>query len=52
MKANLLGTMRLPLAKAEMVLMLLLEGNSIRSIQRITGVHQGTILDLGRPPTH
>jgi transposase-like protein/IS1 family transposase len=41
-----LGEMRLSLDKAEMVLRLLLEGNSIRSIQRITGVHQVTILSL------
>jgi IS1 family transposase len=38
--------MRIPLEKAEMILSLLLEGNSIRSIQRITGVHQVTILSL------
>ncbi|SRR5258708_2463839 len=41
-----LDTMRLSLEKAELVLNLLLEGNSIRSIQRITGVHQVTILNL------
>jgi transposase-like protein/IS1 family transposase len=46
MKDNILGTMRIPLDKAEMVLRLLLEGNSIRSIQRITDVHQETILNL------
>jgi transposase-like protein/IS1 family transposase len=46
MKENLLGTMRIPLEKAEMCLQLLLEGMSIRSIQRITGLHQETILDL------
>lgn len=45
-KENLLGTMRVPLEKAEMCLRLLLEGNSIRSIQRITGLHQETILSL------
>ena len=32
--------MRISLDKAEMCLKLLLEGMSIRSIQRITGVHQ------------
>ena len=38
--------MRISLDKAEMVLSLMLEGMSIRSIQRITGVHQETILNL------
>ena len=46
MKENLLGTMRIPMEKAEMCLQLLLEGMSIRSIQRITGMHQETILNL------
>jgi len=46
MKENLLGTMRIPMEKAEMCLRLLLEGMSIRSIQRITGLHQETILNL------
>ncbi|HEV7681219.1 MAG TPA: IS1 family transposase [Pyrinomonadaceae bacterium] len=46
MKENLLGNMRIPLEKAEMCLQLLLEGMSIRSIQRITGLHQETILNL------
>ena len=41
-----LGDMRISLDKAEMCLKLLLEGMSIRSIQRITGVHQETILNL------
>jgi transposase-like protein/IS1 family transposase len=41
-----LGTMLIPMAKAELVLTLLIEGNSLRSIQRITGVHVGTILNL------
>lgn len=41
-----LDDMRIPMEKAEMILRLLLEGNSIRSIQRITGVHQVTILSL------
>lgn len=45
-KENLLGSMRIPLEKAEMCLQLLLEGMSIRSIQRITGLHQETILNL------
>jgi len=38
--------MRIPLEKAELALRLLLEGNSIRSTQRITGLHQQTILNL------
>lgn len=46
MKENLLGTMRISLDKAEMCLQLLLEGMSIRSIQRVTGLHQETILNL------
>lgn len=46
MKENLLGTMRVSLDRAEMCLKLLLEGMSIRSIQRITGLHQETILSL------
>jgi transposase-like protein/IS1 family transposase len=38
--------MYLPLQKAELVLRLLLEGNSVSSVERITGVHHGTILKL------
>jgi transposase-like protein/IS1 family transposase len=41
-----LGDMRISLDKAETCLRLMLEGMSIRSIQRITGMHQKTILDL------
>jgi transposase-like protein/IS1 family transposase len=41
-----LGYMRISLDKAETCLKLMLEGMSIRSIQRITGLHQETILDL------
>ncbi len=41
-----LDDMRIPLERAEMCLKLLLEGMSIRSVQRITGLHQETILDL------
>jgi transposase-like protein/IS1 family transposase len=41
-----LGDMRVSLGKAEMCLKLMLEGMSIRSIQRITGMHQVTILKL------
>lgn len=39
----LLGTMYLPEAKIVLVLTLLLEGNSIRSIERITGIEKKTI---------
>jgi len=41
-----LDDMRLPLVKAESVLRLLLEGMSVRSAERITGVHRDTILRL------
>ncbi|MGI8962728.1 MAG: IS1 family transposase [Bryobacteraceae bacterium] len=38
--------MRLPVAKAEMVLKLMVEGMSIRSIERLTEVHRDTIMRL------
>lgn len=38
--------MYLPMDRAEMVLKLLLEGNSVSSVERVTGVHHGTILKL------
>ena len=38
--------MYLPVEKAEMVLALLLEGNSISTVERVTGVHHTTILKL------
>lgn len=41
-----LGTMRVPVEKAKMVLRLLVEGSSIRSAERITGVHRDTICKL------
>jgi transposase-like protein/IS1 family transposase len=41
-----LDDMRLPLDKAENILRLLVEGMSIRSVERITGVHRDTILRL------
>jgi transposase-like protein/IS1 family transposase len=41
-----LDNMYLPLEKAVMVLNMLLEGNSIRSIQRMTGIEKKTILKL------
>jgi len=44
--ARPLGDMRLPLDKALSVIQLLVEGCSIRSIERITGVEKRTILHL------
>src|SRR5712692_10162293 len=41
-----LDEMRIPLEKAVLCLNLLVEGNSVRSTERITGVHRDTILDL------
>jgi transposase-like protein/IS1 family transposase len=41
-----LDKMRLPMEKALLVLKLLVEGNSIRSTERITGVEKKTILSL------
>lgn len=41
-----LDEMRIPLEKAVLCLTLLIEGNSIRSTERITDVHRDTILDL------
>jgi transposase-like protein/IS1 family transposase len=41
-----LDGMYLPIEKAEMVLSLLLEGNSVSSVERITGIHHSTILKL------
>ena len=41
-----LDDMRLPMDKAVSVLKLLLEGMSIRSVERVTGVHRDTILRL------
>jgi IS1 family transposase len=38
--------MRLPLNRAVSILKLLLEGMSIRSVERVTGVHRDTILKL------
>jgi IS1 family transposase len=38
--------MRLPLDKAESILKLLVEGMSVRSVERVTGVHRDTILRL------
>jgi transposase-like protein/IS1 family transposase len=44
--ATPLDTMRLPMDKAEAIIKLMVEGMSIRSIERITGVHRDTILRL------
>jgi transposase-like protein/IS1 family transposase len=41
-----LDGMYLPIEKAEMVLKLLLEGNSVSSVERVTQVHHTTILKL------
>ena len=41
-----LGKHRLPMDKAVLVLSLLVEGNNVRSIERITGVHRDTVLRL------
>jgi transposase-like protein len=41
-----LDNMRLPIEKALLVLKLLVEGNSIRSTERITGVEKKTIISL------
>jgi transposase-like protein/IS1 family transposase len=41
-----LGRMRLDLGKATLCLSLLTEGNSIRSTERVTGVHRDTIMRL------
>lgn len=38
--------MYLPIEKAELVLQLLLEGNSVSTVERVTGIHHGTILKL------
>ena len=43
---NTLDGMYLPIEKAEMVLRLLLEGNSVSSVERATDVHHTTILKL------
>ena len=44
--ATPLETMRLPMDKADQVLRLMVEGMSIRSIERFTGIHRDTILRL------
>ncbi len=42
--------MYLPVDKAEMILKLLLEGNSVSSVARVTGAHHGTILSSWSSP--
>src|SRR5579863_6065211 len=44
--ATPLDSMRLPMDKAAAILKLMVEGMSVRSIERITGVHRDTILRL------
>ena len=41
-----IGDMRIDLDRAEMCLRMLLEGNSVRSVERLTGTHRDTIIDL------
>ena|ERR1700733_11100936 len=41
-----LDGMYLPIVKAELALSLLLEGNSISTVERVTGIHHTTILKL------
>ena len=45
-RERLLGSMNLPEDKALLILQLLVEGSSVRSISRITGVEKKTILSL------
>jgi IS1 family transposase/transposase-like protein len=45
-RADHLDGMYLPIEKAEIVLRMLLEGNSVSSVERITEVHHTTILKL------
>src|SRR5947209_9645340 len=45
-KHNPLGSMTVPLAKVLLIMRLMVEGMSIRSIERTTSVHHTTILSL------
>jgi len=45
-RRNPLGVHRLDLAKVAQVVGLMMEGVSIRAIERLTGVHKSTILSL------
>ncbi|MCB1058054.1 MAG: IS1 family transposase, partial [Acidobacteria bacterium] len=46
--ANPLGSHRLPMERAILVLSLLVEGSSIRAVERITGTHRDTVCRLLR----
>jgi IS1 family transposase/transposase-like protein len=43
---NPLGVLRMPMEKAVLALQLLVEGSSVRTTERITGLHRDTILRL------
>jgi transposase-like protein len=43
---NPLGVLRMPMEKAALALQLLVEGSSLRTTERITGLHRDTILRL------
>ena len=45
-RPKLLGDMRIPIDRAVFCLRLLLEGNSIRSVERLTDTHRDTIMRL------
>ena len=45
-RQNPFGTHYTEISKATQIITLLLEGMSVRSVSRITGTHQGTILSL------
>jgi transposase-like protein/IS1 family transposase len=45
-RKDALEGMYLPMDKAELVLSMLIEGNSVSSVERITGIHHSTILKL------
>lgn len=45
-KAKPLGVMRVPVDEAKRALHMLVEGNSIRSVVRLTGLHKKTVLKL------
>lgn len=45
-QAHILGSMRIPVEKAEQALHCVLEGCSIRSTERLTGINRNTIMSL------
>jgi transposase-like protein/IS1 family transposase len=45
-ETNPLGDLRMPMEKAVLALQLLVEGSSVRTTERITGLHRDTILRL------